>query len=83
MIPGDGIEFKSSDELVNSQDLLRFNTEYLNSLKPNGFPPHKLILKPILEDTMKMWNFDAIFVKKYLQMSKIVIGMFRQSMMAK
>ena len=22
------------------------NTEYLNSLRPNGFPPHKLILKP-------------------------------------
>ena len=40
------MEFKSSDELVNNQDLLRFNSEYLNSLKPNGFPPHKLTLKP-------------------------------------
>ena len=46
MIPGNGMEFKSSDELVNNQDLLRFNSEYLNSLKPNGFPPHKLTLKP-------------------------------------
>ena len=46
MMPGEGIVLKSSDELENSQDLLRFNTEYLNSLKPGGFPPHCLILKP-------------------------------------
>ena len=46
MMPGDGTVFKSSAELEDSPDVLRFNTEYLNSLKPGGFPPHCLILKP-------------------------------------
>ena len=29
----------------HSEDLLRFNVEYLNTLTPNGFPTHNLILK--------------------------------------
>ena len=45
MIPGDNEVFRSADELESSEDLLRFNTEYLNSLDPNGFPPHVLSLK--------------------------------------
>ena len=46
LIPGNAAIFKSADELENPSDLIRFNTEYLNSLQPNGFPPHKLMLKP-------------------------------------
>ena len=46
MIPGDQISYTSADELQNQDDLIRFNVEYLNSLTPNGFPPHRLLLKP-------------------------------------
>ena len=46
MLPGTGDIFSSSDTLENDEDLLRFNTEYLNTLSPNGFPPHVLVLKP-------------------------------------
>ena len=46
MISGKGIVHQSADTLENPEDSFRFNTEYLNTLKPNGFPPHILILKP-------------------------------------
>ena len=46
MLPGVQISYASADELQNTDDLIRFNTEYLNSLLPNGFPPHRLLLKP-------------------------------------
>ena len=46
MLPGSGDKFSSSDTLENNDDLLRFNSEYLNTLLPNGFPPHVLSLKP-------------------------------------
>ena len=44
-LPGNIDLLKSADQLCNEQDLLRFNTEYLHSLCPNGFPPHDLRLK--------------------------------------
>ena len=46
MLPGTNEVFRSVDELENYEDVLRYNTEYLNSLKPNGFPDHTLNLKP-------------------------------------
>ena len=45
LIPGSGSLLRSADELGHSENLLRLNTEYLNSLSPTGFPPHCLRLK--------------------------------------
>ena len=45
LIPGNGSLLRSADELGHSEDLLRFNIEYLNGLSPTGFPPHSLRLK--------------------------------------
>ena len=45
-LPGDGVKLSSADTLENPVDAYRFNTEYLNTLKPNGFPQHILDLKP-------------------------------------
>ena len=45
-LPGAGIKMSSADTLENPTDVFRFNTEYLNTLQPNGFPQHKLDLKP-------------------------------------
>ena len=44
--PGQPSILTSSDELMNADDLSRFNTEYLNSLNPSGLPIHRLFLKP-------------------------------------
>ena len=45
-LPGDCTKLSSADSLDNPNDSFRFNTEYLNSLQPNGFPQHILSLKP-------------------------------------
>ena len=44
-LPGSGIKLSSADTLENPNDSFRFNTEYLNTLRPNGFPQHMLDLK--------------------------------------
>ena len=36
----------SYDTLTEDADVCRFNVEYLNSLRPQGFPPHNLKVKP-------------------------------------
>ena len=46
MVPGTNEVFRSVDELDHYENLQRFTPEYLNSLNPNGFPPHILNLKP-------------------------------------
>ena len=45
-LPGTGVKLSSADTLENPADAFRFNTEYLNTLKPNGFPQHMLDIKP-------------------------------------
>ena len=45
-LPGGGVKLSSADTLENPSDAFRFNTEYLNTLRPNGFPQHMLDLKP-------------------------------------
>ena len=43
---GDVVKLSSADTVENPNDAFRFNSEYLNSLQPNGFPQHILNLKP-------------------------------------
>ena len=45
-LPGASEVMRSADQLTNTEGELRFNTEYLNTLTPSGFPPHSLDLKP-------------------------------------
>ena len=45
-LPNASTKLLSADTLENPQDSFRFNSEYLNTLKPNGFPHHSLSLKP-------------------------------------
>ena len=45
-LTGQGIKLSSADTAENAQDSFRFNTEYLNTLRPNGFPQHIIKLKP-------------------------------------
>ena len=45
-LPGAGVKLSNADTLENPSDAFRFNTEYLNTLRPNGFPQHMLNLKP-------------------------------------
>ena len=43
--PGEPVVLTSSDEIINPQDLQRYNTEFLNTLTPSGMPVHRLFLK--------------------------------------
>ena len=45
-LPGSSEVMRSADQITNTEDQMRFNIEYLNSLCPSGFPPHSLDLKP-------------------------------------
>ena len=45
-VPGNPINLSSADSLEEYRDVMRFSTEYLNTLTPNGFPRHLLKLKP-------------------------------------
>ena len=45
-LPESGIKLSSADTLGNPEDAFRFNSEYLHTLRPNGFPQHILNLKP-------------------------------------
>ena len=45
-MPGISTKLSSADALENYEDVMRFNTEYLNSLYPRGFPRHIISLKP-------------------------------------
>ena len=45
-LPGESTILSSADSLEDSEDSFRFNTEYINTLRPNGIPNHILTLKP-------------------------------------
>ena len=46
-IPGEEKVYVSSDSVQDASagETMLYTTEYLNSLHPNGFPPHRLVLK--------------------------------------
>ncbi|XP_026476423.1 uncharacterized protein LOC113382080 [Ctenocephalides felis] len=44
-LPGECITYKSVDTATNQDDILNYPTEFLNSLKLPGLPPHNLQLK--------------------------------------
>ena len=86
--PGIPHVLTSSDEVVNANDLLRFNTEYLNSLAPSGLPIHRLFIKkgmPLmlmrnLNPTMGLCNGTKLIFRrihnKFLLECSIVGGEF-------
>ena len=43
--PGEPVVLTSSDEVVNQDDVRKYNIEYLNTLSPTGLPNHRLFLK--------------------------------------
>ena len=43
-LPGDGITLLSADSVEGSA-AINFPNEFLNSITPNGMPPHRLFLK--------------------------------------
>ena len=57
MLSEKGMILQSADSLENPEDCFRFNTEYLNTLKPNGFPQHILKVKPGMP-LMIIWNIN-------------------------
>ena len=86
-LPGAGTRLISADTLENPEDAFRFNSEYLNTLKPNGFPQHILNLKsgmPLMllrniNPRQGLCNgtrliFDKCIDKKLLQCRIVVSG---------
>ena len=45
MLPEEAIKLASADSLGNPEDTFRFNTEYINTIQPNGFPQHMMSVK--------------------------------------
>ncbi|XP_026465283.1 uncharacterized protein LOC113367922, partial [Ctenocephalides felis] len=45
LLPGECFTYKSVDTATNQDDILNYPTEFLNSLKLPGLPPHNLQLK--------------------------------------
>ena len=86
--PGIPTVLTSSDEVINPDDIQRYNVEYLNTLTPSGMPNHRLFLKqgmPLmllrnLNPKMGLCNGTRLIFnrvhKKYLLECSIVGGDF-------
>ena len=56
-IPGDDQTFLTADSVDDTQPAI-YPTEFLNSLNPNGMPPHRLKLKEFASIIL-LWNLDS------------------------
>ena len=57
-VPQEPVILTSSDEVINPNDIHRYNTEYLNTLSPSGMPGHRLFLKEGMPLLMLMRNLN-------------------------
>ncbi|XP_073511472.1 ATP-dependent DNA helicase PIF1-like [Phyllobates terribilis] len=70
LLPGVCTTYKSVDTVIDPAQALFYPTEFLNSLEPQGLPPHNLFLKPgapilLLRnlDPLKLCNGPRLFIK--------------------
>ncbi|XP_036322080.1 uncharacterized protein LOC118736083 [Rhagoletis pomonella] len=57
-IPGEAVEYKSIDTVMDKDQAVNYPTEFLNSLEPPGMPPHSLALK-VGSPVMLIRNLNA------------------------
>ena len=85
LIPGEASTLLSADS-VGEEQAAMYPTEFLNSITPNGLPPHRLCLKVYASDillcsidpTQGMCNSTRLTVKSFL--NRIIPKLIRQSM---
>lgn len=70
-LPGETFKYQSIDTLTNEDEAIYFPTEFLNSMEPDGMPPHILNLKvgsPIMIlrnlQPPKLCNGTRVVIKK-------------------
>ncbi|XP_036334474.1 uncharacterized protein LOC118745044 [Rhagoletis pomonella] len=86
-IPGEAVEYKSIDTVMDKDQAVNYPTEFLNSLEPPGMPPHSLALKvgsPVMLirnlNAPKLCNGTRVIIKKLtpnLIEATIISGKFK------
>ena len=73
MLPGESRSYKSVDTVPDSEQVVYYPVEFLNTLQPTGVPPHNLLLKvgaPILLlrnlDPPRLCNGTRLTIKQML-----------------